>query len=56
MTKLGLIQTRTGLDPDRNAAELARSAEQLAADGAEIIFTPEMSGLLDRNTKRLIAT
>lgn len=55
MTRLGLVQTRTGLDPERNAAELAEAAAKLAANGADIIFTPEMSGLLDRNTKRLIA-
>ena len=55
MTKLGLVQTRTGLDPDRNAADLADAAERLADEGAEIIFTPEMSGLLDRNTARLLA-
>ncbi len=54
MTKLGLIQTNTGLSPDRNAANLADAAERLAAEGAEIIFTPEMSGLLDRNTRRLM--
>jgi predicted amidohydrolase len=56
MTKLGLVQTRTGLDPDRNAADLADAAERLADEGAEIIFTPEMSGLLDRNTARLLAS
>lgn len=53
MLKVGLVQTRTGLDPQRNAAELAHAAERLAADGAQIIFTPEMCGLLDRNTARL---
>ena len=55
MTKLGLVQTRTGLDPDANAASLAEAAERLAAEGVEIVFTPEMSGLLDRNTRRLLA-
>ena len=55
MTKLGLVQTRTGLYPDANAASLAEAAERLAAEGAEIVFTPEMSGLLDRNTRRLLA-
>ena len=54
MTKLGLIQTTTGLSPERNAADLADAAERLAAEGVEIIFTPEMSGLLDRNTRRLM--
>jgi predicted amidohydrolase len=55
MTKLGLVQTRTGLDPAGNAASLAEAADRLADQGAEIIFTPEMSGLLDRNSRRLLA-
>jgi predicted amidohydrolase len=55
MLKAGLVQTRTGLDPARNAADLADAADRLAAGGAGIIFTPEMCGLLDRNTARLAA-
>lgn len=55
MLKAGLVQTRTGLDPQRNAADLADAADRLAAAGAGIIFTPEMCGLLDRNTARLAA-
>jgi predicted amidohydrolase len=55
MLKAGLVQTRTGLDPLRNAAGLAEAVERLAADGAEIIFTPEMCGLLDRDSTRLAA-
>lgn len=53
--RAGLVQTNTGLDPHRNAAALAEAADQLAADGAQIVFTPEMCGLLDRNTARLAA-
>ena len=53
--KAGLVQTNTGLDPDRNAAVLAEAADRLAAQGAQIVFTPEMCGLLDRNTARLAA-
>lgn len=53
--KAGLVQTNTGLDPQRNAQALAEAADRLAADGAQIIFTPEMCGLLDRNTARLSA-
>jgi deaminated glutathione amidase len=56
MLKIGLVQTRTGLDADRNAADLAASADALAASGARIVFTPEMSGLLDRNAARLAET
>lgn len=53
--RAGLVQTNTGLDPQRNAADLADAADRLAAQGAEIVFTPEMCGLLDRNTARLAA-
>lgn len=53
--KAGLIQTCTGLDPARNAADLAAAATRLAQRGAETIFTPEMCGLLDRDTARLRA-
>lgn len=55
MLKAGIVQTRTGLDANRNADALARSAEALAGQGASIIFTPEMCGLLDRNSERLRA-
>ena len=55
MIRAGLIQTRTGLDMERNASELAAAAERLADAGADTIFTPEMCGLLDRNSARLRA-
>ena len=55
MIRAGLIQTRTGLDMKRNAAELAAAAGRLAAAGADTIFTPEMCGLLDRDSARLRA-
>lgn len=51
--KAGLIQTCTGLDPERNASDLAAAASQLARQGAQTIFTPEMCGLLDRDSARL---
>lgn len=53
--RIGLIQTCTGIDPARNAADLAAAAGRLAGEGAEMIFTPEMCGLLDRNAERLRA-
>jgi predicted amidohydrolase len=55
MLTIGLVQTRTGLDPERNAAELAAAADSLAAAGASLVFTPEMCGLLDSDTARLKA-
>lgn len=52
MTKIALFQTTTGIDPATNARLLVGAIEQAAAGGAEILFTPEMSGLLDRDAKR----
>lgn len=52
MTKIAIFQSRTGIDPAANAAALAGAIEEAAAGGAEMLFTPEMSGLLDRDTER----
>jgi deaminated glutathione amidase len=52
MPRIALFQSRTGIDPARNAADLTAAVQQAAAGGAEILFTPEMSGLLDRNSAR----
>lgn len=50
--RIGVLQTRTGIDPGANAAVLVAGIADLAAQGADMIFTPEMSGLLDRNRTR----
>lgn len=50
---VGVIQTTTGIDPAANARELTAAIARVAADGAAIAFTPEMSNLLDRNGERL---
>lgn len=55
MTRIGLIQTCTGTDPETNARTLADAATSLAGQGAELIFTPEMCGLLQRRTSHLRA-
>ena len=52
MTKIALFQSQTGIDPEENAAALVEAIGQASAAGAEMIFTPEMSGLLDRDTQR----
>lgn len=52
MTKIALYQARTGIDPARNAGALVAAVEQAAAGGAAILFTPEMSGMLDRDRVR----
>ena len=52
MTKIAIFQSRTGIDPAANADALVRAIEEAAAGGAQMLFTPEMSGLLDRDTER----
>ena len=54
--RAGLIQTRTGIDPAENARDLTEAIARVAADGAEFAFTPEMSGLLDRDRSRAAGT
>lgn len=50
-----MLQMTSGIDPAANARDVAGGICALAADGAEIVFTPEMSGLLDRDRARVIA-
>jgi predicted amidohydrolase len=50
--RIALYQARTGIDPARNAADLARAVREASAGGASMLFTPEMSGLLDKDRER----
>lgn len=52
MTRIALFQSRTGIDPEANAADLVHAIAEAAAGGARMLFTPEMSGLLDRDAAR----
>ena len=52
MTRIALLQMTTGIDPAANARELVDAAESAARGGAVMLFTPEMSGLLDRDRER----
>ncbi len=52
MTRIALYQARTGIDPEANARALVAAVEEAAGGGAAILFTPEMSGLLDRDRAR----
>ncbi len=52
MPRIALFQSRTGIDPLVNAAGLVEAIERAADGGAEMLFTPEMSGLLDGNRER----
>ena len=52
MTKIALLQSTTGIHPEANARALVAAVEEAASGGAEMLFTPEMSGLLDRDSSR----
>ena len=52
MTRIALFQSNSGIDPEANARALADAIGEAADGGAEILFTPEMSGLLDRDVQR----
>ena len=52
MSRIALLQMTTGIDPAANAQTLVRAVEEAAAGGAAMLFTPEMSGLLDRDRAR----
>lgn len=52
MTRIALFQSNTGIDPKANADALVGAIEQAARGEATMLFTPEMSGLLDRDSKR----
>jgi len=52
VTRVALFQSTTGIDPERSAGAVSSAVEEAAAGGAEMLFTPEMSGLLDRDSAR----
>ncbi|HZU51647.1 MAG TPA: nitrilase-related carbon-nitrogen hydrolase, partial [Sphingomicrobium sp.] len=52
MTRIALFQSTTGTEPSASARRLTEAVAEAASGGAEILFTPEMSGLLDRDSAR----
>jgi predicted amidohydrolase len=52
MTRIALLQAQTGIDPRRNGAALVDAVAKAREGGAAMLFTPEMSGLLDRDRER----
>ena len=53
--KIALAQLTSGIDPVANARILVEAVAAAAAGGAMMLFTPEMSGLLDRDRARASA-
>jgi predicted amidohydrolase len=52
MPRIALFQSRTGIDPAANAEALTAAIRDAARGGAAMLFTPEMSGMLDRDAGR----
>ncbi len=54
--RIAICQMQSGIDPARNAARLVAAVRDAADGGAAMLFTPEMSNLLDRDRARAVAT
>ena len=50
--KAAVLQMTSGIDPLANAGVLETAVRDAAAGGAAMLFTPEMSGLVDRDRTR----
>lgn len=55
MTRIAVLQMTAGIDPAENARTVVDAIEKAARGGAAMLFTPEMSGLLDRDRVRAAA-
>lgn len=56
MSRVALLQMTSGIDPAANAHVLAGAVAEAKAGGAAMLFTPEMSGLVDRDRTRAAAS
>ena len=52
MTRIAVFQSTTSIDPAANLRVVEKAIAAASEGGAEILFTPEMSGLLDRDSDR----
>jgi predicted amidohydrolase len=52
MTRIAVLQMTSGIDPAANARAIVAAIGEAQAGGAAMLFTPEMSGLIDRDRAR----
>ena len=50
--RVAVFQANSGIDPAANGRALCDAIAQARADGADMLFSPEMVGLLDRSRSR----
>ena len=53
--RVALAQMTSGIDPAANAHTIVGAIAGAKAGGAAMLFTPEMSNLIDRDRKRAAA-
>ncbi|MEO7171116.1 MAG: carbon-nitrogen hydrolase family protein [Sphingomonas sp.] len=53
--RIALLQMTTGIDPAANARTITDAIAEAAKGGAAMLFTPEMSGLLDSDRARAVS-
>ena len=54
--RAAIFQMTSGIDPAANAAAIVEMAARAKGEGADMLFTPEMAGYLDRDRQRASAT
>ncbi len=54
-TRIAVLQMTSGIDPAANAVTIVDAVKAARAGGAGMLFTPEMSGLIDRDRERAAA-
>lgn len=54
--RAAIFQMTSGIDPAANGAAIAEMAARAKEEGADMLFTPEMAGYLDRDRARAAAT
>jgi predicted amidohydrolase len=53
--KVGLVQMRSGVDPQKNLAAALAAIEEAARAGADYVLTPEMTNIMESKRERLLA-
>ncbi|HEU4819687.1 MAG TPA: carbon-nitrogen hydrolase family protein [Qipengyuania sp.] len=54
VVRIALYQAQSGIDPAANAEKLVGAIREAASGGAAMLFTPEMSGMLDQDRERAL--
>jgi predicted amidohydrolase len=54
--KIAVLQMTAGFDPAENARVLVQAVQDAAIGGADMLFTPEMSNMIDRDRARAAGT